>query len=150
MVRDQERTVIARIYSFRIVSFKVFKFCFICGELIDGRCPNCDTTMGALSVTRCPPVVSKTSWSTNDSVMSSDQSRATDQPRLMPNEVLTRAIDAVCSGIHYSTSDIARPAIKVLGMKPGFSSMTAASTEAGRPTTNPASTSSSQARSRLP
>lgn len=36
-------------------------------------------------------------------------------------------VDAVCSGVHYSTSDIARPAIKILGMQPGVSTMTAAS-----------------------
>ncbi|MHB9038761.1 MAG: hypothetical protein ACYC64_19115 [Armatimonadota bacterium] len=28
-------------------------------------------------------------------------------------------IDGICSGIHYSTADIARPAIKVLGVKDG-------------------------------
>jgi phosphate acetyltransferase len=39
-------------------------------------------------------------------------------------------VDAVCSGVHYSTSDIARPAIKILKMQPGVSSMTAASVAA--------------------
>lgn len=39
-------------------------------------------------------------------------------------------VEAVCSGVHYSTSDIARPAIKILGMKPGVSTMTAASVAA--------------------
>ncbi len=39
-------------------------------------------------------------------------------------------VDAVCSGIHYSTSDLARPAIKILGMKPGYQMMTAAAVAA--------------------
>src|SRR5690606_20894920 len=34
-------------------------------------------------------------------------------------------VDAVCSGVHYSTSDLARPAIKILGLKPGVTTMTA-------------------------
>lgn len=34
-------------------------------------------------------------------------------------------VDAVCSGVHYSTADLARPAIKILGMQKGFSKMTA-------------------------
>jgi phosphate acetyltransferase len=34
-------------------------------------------------------------------------------------------IDGVCSGVHYSTADLARPALKILGMKKGFSKMTA-------------------------
>jgi phosphate acetyltransferase len=40
------------------------------------------------------------------------------------------AVDAVCSGVHYSTGDLARPAIKILGMKPGFTTMTAAAVAA--------------------
>jgi phosphate acetyltransferase len=39
-------------------------------------------------------------------------------------------VDAVCSGVHYSTGDIARPSIKILGMKPGVATMTAASVAA--------------------
>jgi phosphate acetyltransferase len=39
-------------------------------------------------------------------------------------------VDAVCSGVHYSTSDLARPAIKILGLKPGATTMTAASVAA--------------------
>ena len=39
-------------------------------------------------------------------------------------------VDAVCSGVHYSTSDIARPSIKILGMHPGVPTMTAASVAA--------------------
>lgn len=39
-------------------------------------------------------------------------------------------VDAVCSGVHYSTSDIARPSIKILGMKSGSTTMTAASVAA--------------------
>jgi phosphate acetyltransferase len=39
-------------------------------------------------------------------------------------------VDAVCSGVHYSTSDIARPAIKILGMRSGVSTMTAVSVAA--------------------
>lgn len=35
-------------------------------------------------------------------------------------------VDGVCSGVHYATSDLARPAIKILGMKPGVKMMTAA------------------------
>lgn len=34
-------------------------------------------------------------------------------------------IDGVCSGVHYSTADLARPAIRILGMKKGFTKMTA-------------------------
>jgi phosphate acetyltransferase len=34
-------------------------------------------------------------------------------------------VDAVCSGVHYATADLARPAIKILGMQKGFSKMTA-------------------------
>lgn len=34
-------------------------------------------------------------------------------------------IDGVCSGVHYSTADLARPAIRILEMKKGFSKMTA-------------------------
>ncbi len=39
-------------------------------------------------------------------------------------------VDAVCSGVHYSTSDMARPAIKILGLKPGVTTMTAAAVAA--------------------
>jgi phosphate acetyltransferase len=39
-------------------------------------------------------------------------------------------VDAVCSGVHYSTPDIARPAIKILGLKPGVNMMTAAAVAA--------------------
>jgi phosphate acetyltransferase len=34
-------------------------------------------------------------------------------------------VDGICSGVHYSTADLARPAIKILGMKKGFSKMSA-------------------------
>jgi phosphate acetyltransferase len=34
-------------------------------------------------------------------------------------------VDGICSGVHYSTADLARPAIKILGMQPGFKKMTA-------------------------
>ncbi len=34
-------------------------------------------------------------------------------------------VDGICSGVHYSTADLARPAIRVLGMRTGFSKMTA-------------------------
>ena len=34
-------------------------------------------------------------------------------------------VDGVCSGVHYSTADLARPALRILGMKKGFSKMTA-------------------------
>jgi len=34
-------------------------------------------------------------------------------------------IDGICSGVYYSTADLARPAIKILGMQKGFSRMTA-------------------------
>ena len=34
-------------------------------------------------------------------------------------------VDGICSGVYYSTADIARPAIKILGMQPGFKKMTA-------------------------
>jgi phosphate acetyltransferase len=34
-------------------------------------------------------------------------------------------IDGVCSGVHYSTADLARPAIRILGMQRGFSRMSA-------------------------
>jgi phosphate acetyltransferase len=34
-------------------------------------------------------------------------------------------VDGVCSGVHYSTADLARPAIKILGMQKGFAKMTA-------------------------
>jgi phosphate acetyltransferase len=34
-------------------------------------------------------------------------------------------VDGICSGVHYSTADLARPSIKILGMKKGFKKMTA-------------------------
>ncbi len=34
-------------------------------------------------------------------------------------------VDGICSGVHYSTADLARPAIKILGMQKGFKKMTA-------------------------
>lgn len=34
-------------------------------------------------------------------------------------------VDGICSGVYYSTADLARPAIKILGMQPGFKKMTA-------------------------
>lgn len=34
-------------------------------------------------------------------------------------------VDGICSGVHYSTADLARPSIKILGMQKGFSKMTA-------------------------
>jgi len=34
-------------------------------------------------------------------------------------------VDGICSGVHYSTADLARPAIKILGMQEGFAKMTA-------------------------
>lgn len=34
-------------------------------------------------------------------------------------------VDAVCSGVYYSTADLARPATKILGMQKGFKRMTA-------------------------
>jgi phosphate acetyltransferase len=34
-------------------------------------------------------------------------------------------IDGICSGVYYSTADLARPAIKILGMQKGFAKMTA-------------------------
>lgn len=34
-------------------------------------------------------------------------------------------VDGICSGVHYSTAELARPAIKILGMKEGFTKMTA-------------------------
>jgi phosphate acetyltransferase len=34
-------------------------------------------------------------------------------------------IDGICSGVHYSTADLARPAIRILGMQEGFTKMTA-------------------------
>ncbi len=34
-------------------------------------------------------------------------------------------VDGVCSGVYYSTGDLARPAIKILGLQPGISKMTA-------------------------
>lgn len=34
-------------------------------------------------------------------------------------------IDGVCSGVHYATADLARPAIRILGMKPGYRRMSA-------------------------
>ena len=34
-------------------------------------------------------------------------------------------VDGICSGVHYSTADLARPAIKILGMQKGFTKMTA-------------------------
>lgn len=34
-------------------------------------------------------------------------------------------VDGICSGVHYSTADLARAAIKVLGMQDGFKKMTA-------------------------
>lgn len=34
-------------------------------------------------------------------------------------------VDGICSGVHYSTADLARPSIKILGMQPGFKKMTA-------------------------
>jgi phosphate acetyltransferase len=33
--------------------------------------------------------------------------------------------DGICSGVHYSTADLARPSIKILGMKPGLRKMSA-------------------------
>lgn len=39
-------------------------------------------------------------------------------------------VQAVVSGVHYSTSDMARPAIKILGLKPGATTMTAAAVAA--------------------
>jgi phosphate acetyltransferase len=39
-------------------------------------------------------------------------------------------VDAVCSGVYYSTSDLARPSIKILGMRPGIGTMTAVSVAA--------------------
>lgn len=34
-------------------------------------------------------------------------------------------VDGVCSGVHYSTADIVRPTLKILGMQKGFTKMTA-------------------------
>ena len=34
-------------------------------------------------------------------------------------------VNGICSGVHYSTPDLAEPAIKILGMKKGFAKMTA-------------------------
>lgn len=34
-------------------------------------------------------------------------------------------VDGVCSGVYYSTADLARPAIKILGMQKGYKKMTA-------------------------
>lgn len=34
-------------------------------------------------------------------------------------------VDGICSGVHYSTTDLARPSIKILGMQAGISKMTA-------------------------
>ncbi|MDO8303789.1 MAG: phosphate acyltransferase [Sedimentisphaerales bacterium] len=34
-------------------------------------------------------------------------------------------VDGICSGVHYSTANLARAAIKILGMQKGFSKMTA-------------------------
>jgi len=34
-------------------------------------------------------------------------------------------VDGICSGVHYTTADLARPSIKILGMQKGFTKMTA-------------------------
>ena len=36
-----------------------------------------------------------------------------------------KLVDGICSGVYYSTSDLARASIKILGMQPGASKMTA-------------------------